>query len=77
MVGTMFSTYCPTCDTEVLLGTRRIVHFPGTAGPEAVLLRCTCGTVVSGAATRPEPETATAIPIDSQPLATLELAPAN
>jgi hypothetical protein len=58
----MFSTYCPTCETEVLLGTRRIVHFSGTGGPEAVLLRCTCGTIVSGAATRPatvEPAPAT------------------
>ena len=51
----MFSTYCPTCGAEVLLGTRRIVHFPGTGGPDAVLMRCTCGTVVSGDARRPEP----------------------
>jgi RNase P subunit RPR2 len=51
----MFSTYCPTCETEVLLGTRSIVHFPGTGGPDAVLLRCSCGTVVTGDARRPEP----------------------
>jgi RNase P subunit RPR2 len=50
----MFSTYCPTCQTMVLLGTRRIVHFPGEGGPQAVLLRCTCGTVVNAAATAPE-----------------------
>jgi RNase P subunit RPR2 len=49
----MFSTYCPTCQTMVLLGTRRIVHFPGEGGPQAVLLRCTCGTVVNAAAEAP------------------------
>jgi hypothetical protein len=51
----MFSTYCPTCDSEVLLGTRCIVHFTGQGGPDAVILRCTCGTLVSGDARRPEP----------------------
>jgi hypothetical protein len=63
----MFSTYCPTCDSQVLLGTRRIVSFPGRGGPEAVLLRCTCGTIVPGASTKPEaaPVEATSAPSEA------------
>lgn len=50
----MFSTYCPTCQTMVLLGTRRIAQLPDDGGLEGVLLRCTCGTLVGAADRAPE-----------------------
>lgn len=44
----MFAPYCHTCQSRVLLGTRRIVWFAHDRAdtPPVVWLRCFCGTVV-------------------------------
>jgi hypothetical protein len=43
----MFAPYCPTCDRRVLLGAADIVSFAWNGPRErAVVLRCSCGTLV-------------------------------
>lgn len=42
----MFAPYCPTCQTAVLLGSRRIVRFESSHGRLRVMLRCHCGKVL-------------------------------
>lgn len=50
----MFAPYCHTCQSRILLGPRRIVHFfsPG-AGVVHVTLECFCGTVLESDALPP------------------------
>ncbi|WP_019874622.1 hypothetical protein [Sporichthya polymorpha] len=55
----MFAPYCSTCESRVLLSTRRIVRFsaeePAGAGLIDVVLRCYCGTEVAADANPPQP----------------------
>lgn len=51
----VFAPYCPTCESRVLLSTRRIV---GVAAARDVTLRCYCGTEVAWDAVAPTPEPA-------------------
>lgn len=50
----MFAPYCPTCASQVLMTTRRIVRFTSEeTGLVDVVLRCYCGTEVPADATPP------------------------
>lgn len=51
----MFAPYCATCDSRVLLGTRRIVRFASAeTGLVDVVLRCYCGAEVAADASPPD-----------------------
>ena len=42
----MFAPYCSTCDSQVLLGSRRVVATSTHEGRPMILVRCHCGTVI-------------------------------
>ncbi|MFI5044644.1 MAG: hypothetical protein ACHQDC_07615 [Acidimicrobiales bacterium] len=42
----MFAPYCSTCETRVLLGSRRVVATSTHEGRPMILVRCHCGTVI-------------------------------
>ena len=57
----MFAPYCSTCDTQVLLGPRRVVATSTHEGRPMILVRCHCGTVID-ALNEVEPAAAPAAP---------------
>lgn len=51
----MFAPYCASCESRVLLGTRRIVRFASLeTGLVDVVLRCHCGAEVAADASPPD-----------------------